>query len=415
MPPRTSTKNPAAAPVLTQPPRSPDSDHGHEDDGGAEDIEVKAGSSAPASFIHAKLRVMTAVSYVRKRGRMTGGGAYPFVRDTDVIAALRGPMIENGLALCGPTRIANRETVAIKTSGNRDMFCTRAEFTFELRSMLTEEKEEIVVIGEGADSLDKSSNKAMSAARKYALMLTFNLTTGDDPDAFDDQGNHSGGEADRPAQKPKSEVKPEMKTESPPADIKLAPTNNHPATGQELYTRISDYDRKLSEMKLCARGELLSHVVQAGVRTGYTANMADWSGNAIAFAVDEVKRLEASYRADMEKRHQKAGEAAAAQTAARVIAVRSEEAKAATRAAMVNTTQATQPPVLAPPSGSPPLAVERFDKRIAGMNLTGKKENLDAFRKLYTADAEMTSDQKTSLEKCYWDNVQRIAAAVLRT
>ena len=41
-----------------------------------------------------------------------------------------------------------------------------------------------------------------------------------------------------------------------------------------------------------ARSALLSHVTQAGVNAGYTANMSDWTGPAIPFAVDAVKAFE---------------------------------------------------------------------------------------------------------------------------
>jgi hypothetical protein len=69
-----------------------------------------------------------------------------------------------------------------------------------------------------------------------------------------------------------------------------------PATGAELHRRLQDYDAKLAVQKLCVRGALLAHVTQSGIKAGYTANLADWSGPAIAFAVDAVKEFEQSIR-----------------------------------------------------------------------------------------------------------------------
>jgi hypothetical protein len=37
-------------------------------------------------------------------------------------------------------------------------------------------------------------------------------------------------------------------------------------------------------------------VTQAGIRAGYTANLLDWNGPAIEFAVDVVKEFEQSIR-----------------------------------------------------------------------------------------------------------------------
>jgi hypothetical protein len=89
-----------------------------------------------------------------------------------------------------------------------------------------------------------------------------------------------------PARKAKSE-----KVEEPKAAPPKLPTN-----GQELHRRLRDYDAKLASQKLCNVGALLAHVTQAGVKAGYTANMSEWSGPAIQFAVDAVKEFEQSIR-----------------------------------------------------------------------------------------------------------------------
>lgn len=84
---------------------------------------------------------------------------------------------------------------------------------------------------------------------------------------------------------PRADAKPEPK-----------PTANLPANGSELHRRLQDYDAKLAAQKLCVRGALLAHVTQAGVKAGYTANMADWTGPAIPFAVEAVKEFEQAVR-----------------------------------------------------------------------------------------------------------------------
>ncbi|HJZ56308.1 MAG TPA: Rad52/Rad22 family DNA repair protein [Gemmataceae bacterium] len=79
-------------------------------------------------------------------------------------------------------------------------------------------------------------------------------------------------------------------------------TSNLPANGQELHRRLREYDAKLAGQKLCPLGALLAHVTQAGVKAGYSANMSDWTGAAIPFAVDAVKEFEQSLRPKAEPR-----------------------------------------------------------------------------------------------------------------
>lgn len=91
---------------------------------------------------------------------------------------------------------------------------------------------------------------------------------------------------------PQVEKKPEQK----PVEAALQPAL--PASGQELHRRLRDYDAKLAAQKLCPLGSLLAHVTQSGVKAGYSANMAEWTGPAIPFAVDVVKEFEQSLRAN---------------------------------------------------------------------------------------------------------------------
>lgn len=69
-----------------------------------------------------------------------------------------------------------------------------------------------------------------------------------------------------------------------------------PQTGEELHKRLQDKDAKLATEKRCARGSLLAHVTQTGVKAGYSANLTEWTGPAIQFAVDAVKEFESAMK-----------------------------------------------------------------------------------------------------------------------
>lgn len=72
-----------------------------------------------------------------------------------------------------------------------------------------------------------------------------------------------------------------------------------PSNGQELYRRLQEYDVKLADQKLCLGGDLLAHVAQAGVKAGYSSNLAEWAGPAIHLAVNAVKEFERTMRNQM--------------------------------------------------------------------------------------------------------------------
>jgi hypothetical protein len=108
------------------------------------------------------------------------------------------------------------------------------------------------------------------------------------------------------AEEPKSETPKATppKVETPKAEqpkpeapkVEAPKGTGLPTNGQELHRRLRDYDAKLAAQKLCQTGALLAHVTQAGVKAGYVANMSEWTGAAIPFAVDAVKEFEQSIR-----------------------------------------------------------------------------------------------------------------------
>ena len=102
------------------------------------------------------------------------------------------------------------------------------------------------------------------------------------------------------ATQPKVEApKPPPQAEAPKVEApkpEAPKTTGLPPNGQELHRRLQEYDAKLAAQKVCPRGALLAHVTQAGVKAGFTANMAEWAGSAIPFAVDAVKEFEQTAR-----------------------------------------------------------------------------------------------------------------------
>ena len=99
--------------------------------------------------------------------------------------------------LCMLPRILSREVVERATKSGGVLFYTTVEAEFDLVSAVDGSKHTIRTVGEAMDSADKSSNKAMSAAYKYAAMQAFCIPTEGDNDA--DAHTHEVA-ARRPAQ-----------------------------------------------------------------------------------------------------------------------------------------------------------------------------------------------------------------------
>jgi len=76
---------------------------------------------------------------------------------------------------------------------------------------------------------------------------------------------------------------------------KTAPTGL-PANGEELRQRLYAYDTRLAGQGLCEPGDLVKHIVAAGVKAGYDPELDTWTGPAIVLAVEETKTFEAACR-----------------------------------------------------------------------------------------------------------------------
>jgi hypothetical protein len=69
-----------------------------------------------------------------------------------------------------------------------------------------------------------------------------------------------------------------------------------PANGDELHQRLQDYEAKLVEEGICAKGELLQHVAEAGAKAGFGPDLTTWSKSGAIFAAKETRTFEARAR-----------------------------------------------------------------------------------------------------------------------
>jgi len=120
--------------------------------------------------------VMAAVGYVRGTGQNTQQ-RYSFTSDEDLAAAVQPALVANGVTL-SPVSADVRDLTLTTSKGNtmqRVVLVQSWRVAHTSGQWMT-----IEVAGEGADSMDKATPKALTNARKYMLRLLFCIPTGDD-------------------------------------------------------------------------------------------------------------------------------------------------------------------------------------------------------------------------------------------
>lgn len=118
---------------------------------------------------------------ISKNRKNTQGSGYMFRGIDDVYAAISPLLAAHGLCVI-PRMIERTQVDRVSQKGGALFYVTvKAEFDFV--SAADGSKHTACTFGEAMDSGDKATNKAMSAAYKYAAFLTFAIPTEGDNDA----------------------------------------------------------------------------------------------------------------------------------------------------------------------------------------------------------------------------------------
>lgn len=155
--------------------------------------------------------IMADVQYLTKDDKVEFGSTkYKALSEEKVTSIMRAELLKYNLVVYPVSQLATR-------SGQ----ITHVDVVYRLVNVENpEEHIEIASCGDGADSQDKGSGKAMTYAFKYMWLRTFALPTGEDPDKI------SSAELDAEAKKPGNRV--------PPAEDK-------PVYCEGCGTRFADY------------------------------------------------------------------------------------------------------------------------------------------------------------------------------
>jgi hypothetical protein len=146
---------------------------------------------------------------ITKDRRNQQGSGYNFRGIDDVYNAIAPLLSKHGL--CILPRVLSRECVERKSQSGNALFYVVVDAEFDLVSAEDGSKHTIKTFGEAMDSGDKATNKAMSAAYKYACFQAFSIPTEADNDA----------DAHTPKPEPKPMPKPATNTVVPPARMNV--------------------------------------------------------------------------------------------------------------------------------------------------------------------------------------------------
>lgn len=143
--------------------------------------------------LHAKLaEVMALAGRIPKNGTAPAGmGGYKFVQVGDAADPIRKALAERGVTMM-PHQIDLIEDgieagpfVESTAKSGTGMTTLTIRTTWRLTDSETGEFYDLPALGTGQDSGDKFAPKAMTNSMKYALLMGFLLSTGDDPEAAD--------------------------------------------------------------------------------------------------------------------------------------------------------------------------------------------------------------------------------------
>jgi hypothetical protein len=247
----------------------------------------RAALSAPSSqsgrtqLCIALSNAQQAIGRVAHDSRTTGGAIYQYTSSEAIIEVAKQALGDNGLAI-----LPLEETLNGHEREGPDRFELVCKFVLlhisgEAQPLLRHWP----VCPQNGRPLDKATATASTLCLAYLLrdLLLIPRVNPEDEVAARQDAPSQAARPQKPAKKPAK--KPDR------------PGRGMPVDGAELFQRLKDYDAKLSQEGLCDAGELVRAIRDAGKALGYPEEIARWTGAQIAFAVREVKQLEAAARA----------------------------------------------------------------------------------------------------------------------
>ena len=221
---------------------------------------------------------------------------YKFRGIDDVYNALSGALSRHGLAML-PT-VEAREMTEGQTAKGSPLFNVVCRVRFDLVASEDGSSHSITTYGEAMDMADKATNKAMSAAYKYAAMQAFCIPTEGDNDA-DAHTPEPAPRRQAPAPAPRPSPAPAQPSGGDPL-VALAGVGWTPGdveecgigTGRDALRALFAAAR--DGLKPDALGKRAAKRIGAAVAAGVYAGVVEQHGKPHTWSHDTVNKIKAS-------------------------------------------------------------------------------------------------------------------------
>lgn len=129
------------------------------------------------SLLSKMASITRTISSIPKNGNNT---EYDYVTERDVVNVIRGKLVENNIYVI--PSVVDTSTREVSTSDGKKTSIVKVVMSYTFFDMENGSYIRTYYQGEGEDILDKGIYKAMTGCQKYALLKTFLIPTGDDPE-----------------------------------------------------------------------------------------------------------------------------------------------------------------------------------------------------------------------------------------
>ncbi len=143
-------------------------------------------SASPKNLFQRINAVQKAVDYVQKNKSVdTGKGSYRAVTHDEVTGIIRKHLVEQGI-VCVPSLVSSSVVLPPPDKEGNISKMIRYEATYDFCFVnIDDPKDDVTVRMEGhaMDNQDKAPGKAISYAKKYAVLKLFEIETGEDEES----------------------------------------------------------------------------------------------------------------------------------------------------------------------------------------------------------------------------------------
>jgi hypothetical protein len=141
--------------------------------------------------------VRKAIKYVQKdKDVSTGKGSYRAVTHDMVTAMVRQHLVEHGI-VCYPVLVASTVSIPPAKDNNEPAKQIRYEATYDFHFVNEADPADKITLrieAHAMDNADKAPGKAISYAKKYAVLKLFEIETGEDEESRAEQGGMEEGQ-----------------------------------------------------------------------------------------------------------------------------------------------------------------------------------------------------------------------------